>query len=579
MAAGVQRVAIVIFRPIPEGTMNVRKLLAFAMEENTAKELFLMTLFSFLSNAGTVVPPIVSTYIFDSVIPDTLRSVLFVIVLILLCLDIARIGSFAVINISLSRVITKIGLVLEGGIWDRLLGMRLPFFSRYTTGEISQKLRSIDRLKSLLSAPTLRALVTSLFSFVNIIVLFRLDGEIALYTMLMFLALAAIYSVMAYRTFHLHRRYTVAENKVASFNQQALSSIQRIKASHAEERIFRIWSGLESEKRYLLGRIKVLENLKYAMALFFTIGATVVVFSLVFRKVDTGIGVFIAFTASFLLLMGEVENLQKALDILPEAASLCQNIAPILQGEYEYQAQKIIPPDITGSLEVNHLAFRYGEYGRIILNDISFRVEEEGALGIIGPSGCGKSTLLKALLGFYPLARGKVYFGGYDLETLELRYLRKRLGVVLQNGIIPLGTLFDIIRDNNNTISLNEVMDMLEKVGMAEAVSSLPAGINTPMENCHFSEGEKQRIMIARTLIQKHPFLFFDEPANCLDNTSAERIMEHIHRMRSTKLIVAQRLNTVKHCDRILVLGKSTVIENGTYDEIISSKNILKWLS
>jgi ABC-type bacteriocin/lantibiotic exporter with double-glycine peptidase domain len=200
-------------------------------------------------------------------------------------------------------------------------------------------------------------------------------------------------------------------------------------------------------------------------------------------------------------------------------------------------------------------------------------------LGLIGPSGCGKSTLLRTLLGFYPLAGGKIYYGGYDLETIELRHLRKQMGVVLQNGIIPVGTIFDILTDNDPYFSVDTVLSALDMVEMATEIQSLPQGLYTRIEDCNFSDSQCQRIMIARALTKDHRFIFFDEPTSRLDNISQQRILEHIYQTKSTKIIVAQRLSTVKGCNRIMILGKGTIIEQGTYEDIMGSDDIQKWLS
>jgi ATP-binding cassette subfamily C protein len=267
------------------------------------------------------------------------------------------------------------------------------------------------------------------------------------------------------------------------------------------------------------------------------------------------------------------------LNILPELAALCRNVSPILRGEGEYNSRKIIPSDMTGLIEVNHLSFRYGDYGKLILQNLSFQVEEGKSLGLIGPSGCGKSTLLKALLGFYPLAGGKIYYGGYDLDTIELRYLRRQMGIVLQNGVIPAGAIFDILTDNDPCVPIENVVSALEKVEIAAEIEALPQGLYTPIEDCDLSDGQCQRIMIARALIKEHRFIFFDEPTSRLDNISQMRILEHIYRAKATKIIVAQRLSTVKGCDRIMILGKGTIIEQGSYEEIMDSPDILNWLS
>jgi ABC-type bacteriocin/lantibiotic exporter with double-glycine peptidase domain len=537
--------------------------------EKIGKELIIMTLFSLFASIVAVIPPIVSAQIFDIIVPNTLRAMLFEVALVLLCFDIVNTGFAVVTNISISRMITKIGLSLEGGIWDRILGFKLPFFSRYTTGELLQKIQGIDRLKNLFSINTLQTLMTALFSFVNVIVLFRLESGTAGYVLLMFLGLFVVYGLVAHKNFEYHRRCIDIGNRAAGFNHQALEGIERIKTSRAEERVFRGWSEYEAEKRYLKGRIKMLENLNESVRIFFQFGSAAVVFYLISRTSNVEVGVFIAFVATFMILHKAVQRLLRALNILPEAAALIHSIGPLFRGESEYNPEKIVPRDMTGALEVNHLNFHYGEYGIPILRDVSFRVEEGQSLGIIGPSGCGKSTLLKALLGFYPPAGGKVFYGGYDLDAIELRYLRRQLGVALQNGTVPVGKIQDIIADGDPSVSREDVLRVLEKVELLDRVRALPQGPGAPLERCAFSDAELQRLMLARALVKPRRFVFLDEPTSHQDNITQQRLLEHIYAFPATRIIVAQRLATVKHCDSVLLLDRGTVAKQGSFEEVL----------
>lgn len=551
--------ALAVFRPFPYKTMRPRDILMFMAREKIGKELVIMVLFSLLASIVAVIPPIVSAQIFDMIVPHTLRAMLIEVVLVLLCFDIANTSFTVVTNISISRIITKIGLSLEGGVWDRLLSLRIPFLSLYTVGELLQKIQGIDRLKNLFSINTLQTLVAALFSFVNIIVLFRLEAGTAVYVLLMFLGLFIVYGLIARKNFEYHRRCIDIENRAAGFNHQALEGIQRIKASRAEERVFREWSEYEAEKRYLKGRIKMLENLNESVRMFFQFGSAAAVFYLVFRIKDVEVGVFIAFVATFLLLHKAAQRLLKALNILPEAAALVRSINPLLKGESEYNPEKIIPRDMTGVLEVNHIHFRYGEYGRPILRDISFRIEEGQSLGIIGPSGSGKSTLFKALLGFYPLAAGKVFYGAYDLDIIELRYLRRQLGVVLQNSSIPVGKIRDIIADSDPTVTREDILQALEKTDLLNEVNALQHGLDTPLEHCAFSDAELQRLMLARATVKPRRFLFLDEPAAYQDSATRQHLLDHIHTFPATKIILTQHPAALKHCDTILHLIEGTI--------------------
>jgi ATP-binding cassette subfamily C protein len=571
LARTLSPLALAVFRPFPYKTMRGRDILAFMAGEKIGRELVIMTLFSLLASIVAVIPPIVSAQIFDMIVPHTLRAMLFEVVLVLLCFGIANTGFTVVTNISISRMLTKIGLSLEGGIWDRLLSLRIPFLGLYTAGELLQKIQGIDRLKNLFSINTLQTLVTALFSFVNIIVLFRLESGTASYVLLMFLGLFVVYGLIARKNFEYHRRCIDIENREAGFNHQALEGIQRIKASHAEERVFREWSEYEAEKRYLKGRIKMLENLNESVRMFFQFGSAAAVFYLISRTTNVEVGVFIAFVATFLLLHKAAQRLLKVLDILPEAAALVRSINPVLKGESEYNPEKIIPRDMTGTLEVNRLNFHYGEFGRPVLRDISFRVEDGQSLGIIGPSGCGKSTLLKALLGFYPLAGGNVFYSAYDLDIIELRYLRRQLGVVLQNDSIPMGKICDIITDGDSSVSREDTLRALEKVELLNEVEALPRGIDTSLEQCAFSDAELQRLMLARALVKPRRFVFLDEPTACQDSVTRQRLLEQIYAFPATKVIVTRQPAVVRRCDSVLLLDRGAVVKQGTFEEVLCS--------
>jgi ABC-type bacteriocin/lantibiotic exporter with double-glycine peptidase domain len=563
--------ALAVFRPFPYKAMGGRDILVFMAREHIGRELFVMTLFSFLASVAAVIPPIVSAQIFDMIVPNTLRAMLFEVVLVLLCFDIANTGFTVVTNISISRMLTKIGLSLEGGVWDRLLSLKIPFLGLYTAGGLLQKIQGVDRLKNLFSINTLQTLAAALFSFVNIIVLFRLEAGTASYVMLMFLGLFIVYGLIARKNFEYHRRCIDIENQAAGFNHQALEGIQRIKASRAEERVFREWSEYEAEKRYLKGRIKMLENLNESVRMFFQFGSAAAVFYLISRVSNVEVGVFIAFVATFLLLHKAAQRLLKVLDIVPEAAALVRGINPVLKGESEYNPEKIIPRDMEGSLEVNRLNFHYGEFGRPVLRDVSFRVEAGQSLGIIGPSGCGKSTLLKALLGFYPLAGGKIFYGAYDLDIIELRYLRRQLGVVLQNGSIPMGKIYDILADGDPSVSRKDALWALEKTELLHEVQALPGGLDAPLERWAFSDAELQRLMLARVLVRPRRFIFLDEPAAYQDSAVRQRLLEHIHTAPAAKIIVAQRPAMVRGCDSVLLLDEGAVVTQGSFEEVLDS--------
>ncbi|MCL2576468.1 MAG: ATP-binding cassette domain-containing protein [Defluviitaleaceae bacterium] len=566
----IELTATAVFRTLPTKKIKFSDIINFILGENMYKEIAIIFLCSFLASVIQLIPPFVAAEIFDVIIPQGLRIILVEMIFLLLAFAIANMGFEVLINLAVTRIKTKGSVVVQAALWDRLVSLRVPFFYKFTTGELLQKVKNIEHIKNMVSLESLQAIVSNLFAFIYIIALYNFNSSITRYVLMMFVVLFIVYFLACKRKYKLHKNLTFLENQSMSFSHQIVRGIHRIKVSGAKSRLFNKWSILESKKRRVMAKITKINNALKAFHMFFDIASTGIVFLLVIFSGDINVGVFIAYTTTFFILRSSVGKLLRSLNILPELISACTNIAPILEYEPEYNSQKLIPKDMSGTIEVNHAIFRYEQYGRTILNDISFRIEEGESVGIVGLSGGGKSTLLKLLMGFYELTDGKIYYGGYDLQTIDMRYLRSQMGIVLQNGALTAGDIFSNIADNDATEET--VMEALRIVDMEEKINSLPQGLATKMENCPFSEGEKQKILIAHAIVRKNKFLFMDEATHNLDNVSQNTIIKNLSKIPATKIIIAQRLATVQYCDKIIVLGEGKILKMGIYSQIIQEK-------
>jgi len=547
------------FRTFSAEKVRLRNVFAFILGENMYKELAFIALFSFLASIIQMIPPIISAQIFDVLVPGNLRVMLVEVVFILVAFQLANAGFSIMTNISVARINTKGGLAIQAALWDRLLTLRIPFFYRHTTGELIQKINSIEQVKKLISMETLQTIFSNLFAFVYIIVLFNFNRTITPYVLLLFLALFVINGITGVKKYKLFRLYTNLENKQMGFTHQCTKGILRIKASCAEARIFHVWSGLEAEKRRVRTQINRLSNGLNAFQLFFDFVSTAVVYLLIANTPNMGVGIFIAYLSAFLIFQKSMRKLLKALGILPELFSVCANVKPILDAEPEYSGKKIIPKDLTGTLEVNNIRFRFSPYGADIIKDVSFRIEAGQSVGIVGLSGGGKTTMIKLLMGLYTPTGGKIYCGGYDLETLDMRYLRKQVGVVLQSGGLTVGDIYSNVTNNDDSITEEAVTHALEKVGLSKKIKTLPQGLHTKLETCSFSDGERQRLLIARAIVKARTFIFFDEATQSLDAASRDAMIDIINQLDATKIIVAQQMEAVRHCDKVIVIEEGRV--------------------
>jgi ATP-binding cassette subfamily C protein len=559
-ASEVDSNAMAVFRTFPPESLKLTHIAQFLHRENLYKEMIIVLLCSLVASIIQVIPAIMSEEIFNTIIPQNMRLMLLEIVIILIVFEVVNIGFSIMANTGISRIGTRAGLAVYAALSDRLLYLKMPFFNKYTTGEILQKIKGIEKIKKLFIENNLKIIVYNVFVFVEITVLFTYCAPITPTVLMMFAGLIIVYAVACTRKYGINLKLVDAENRSATFTHQSIHAMHRIAISCAQTRVYNVWSSLEAEKRMYKGKIQRIDNALNSLCNIFKIFSTAIVYLLIMNTEGVSMGAFIAYISTFFILQYSVLESLKALDTFPEMMSIYKNIKPILESPSEYSALKSVPNEISGTIEFNHVTFRYSEFGRTIVNNVSFKIEEGESLGILGQSGSGKSTLLKLLMGFYSVTGGKIYYGGHDLETIDLRYLRKNLGVVVQHGSLTTGDIYSNITDGCEDVSAEAVIDVIKTVGLMETVYALPEGIRTKLEEHKLSHGEMQKLLIARAIVKKSKFIFLDEATSHLDNESQGKVIEIIKNIPATKIIIAQRLETVRHCDRIITIENGEIV-------------------
>ena len=288
------------------------------------------------------------------------------------------------------------------------------------------------------------------------------------------------------------------------------------------------------------------------------------------------VGSFSAFTSLF----GQFES--HALSIISGIVSLrliaptYNRFKPIMDEKPEYEEGNELPGEISGAIEVNNVSFAYSEEEPKVLDNINLSVNPGDYIGIVGPSGSGKSTLMKLLLGFEKPTVGKIYYDNKDVEKLDKRELRKKMGVVLQNGKLISGSIFDNITITAPNATVDDVNRVIEAVGLKSDVDKMPMGIHTMLneESSTISGGQQQRILIARAIISSPEILIFDEATSALDNITQKMVSDTLDKMNVTRIVIAHRLSTIMNCNRILVVDKGRIIEDGTYDELMANHGV-----
>ena len=339
-----------------------------------------------------------------------------------------------------------------------------------------------------------------------------------------------------------------------------------------EKRAFNNWARDFSRVRDVTYRK---ENLGNKMEVFNStvniIATGIIFFAMIKLKgVNLGAGKFIAFNSAFSSFLGAMLEISGVILQLNIIKPLYEKTRPILEALPEFDQDKVDPGEIEGNIEVSHVNFRYQPDGPLILNDVVLEIEKGDYVGIVGPSGSGKSTLFRLLLGFEKPEAGQIYYDQQDLDNVDIRAIRRQLGVVLQSGQLMYGSIYDNIVAANPGLNINDAWAAARMAGMEDDIKSMPMGMHTMVSEAGntLSGGQKQRLLIARAIISKPKIIYFDEATSALDNKTQKIVSESLDGLGATRVVIAHRLSTIANCNKIVVMDRGRIVEYGSYQEL-----------
>ena len=358
---------------------------------------------------------------------------------------------------------------------------------------------------------------------------------------------------------------------------QMLSGITKIRSACAEDRVHQKYLEKAIESRRLNNSK---EN--YTIIVDAVAGIAEILFSMVFyflmirKNIGLSVGQFSAFMSSFGAFSGAILSLVQNYLIINQIKPLYEQAKPILETLPEISLDAELPGEIRGEIDIANVTFAYEPDEPPVLNDLNLHINAGEYVGIVGSSGCGKSTLLKLLLGFERPQKGRVYYDNKDIDDLDKRELRKKFGVVLQDGGLITGSIYDNITIAAPGVRIRRVEETIREVGLEDDIRAMPMGLHTVVAEGAgtISGGQAQRILIARAIVGRPGVIFLDEATSALDNVTQSQIVGTLEKLKATKVVIAHRLSTVQNCDRIIVMDKGTVAEQGTYQELMDKKGL-----
>lgn len=476
-------------------------------------------------------------------------------------------------SLLMERINTKTSLAVEASVMMRILSLPVNFFRKYSSGELSSRAQSVNSLCNMLLDNFMSVGLTSLMSLIYIMQIFSFARVLVVPSIIIILSTVIIGIVASLMQIDISRRRMKIAAEESGMAFAMLNGIQKIRLSGSEKRVFARWAQKYSEDARLQYNPPLFIKLNSVLVTAISLIGTIILYYLAVRY-GVSVSDYVGFNAAYGMVMGAFSSLTSIALSIAGIRPVLEMAEPILKAEPEVAADKEMVTRVSGSIEVNHVSFRYEENTPYVLKDLSLKIKAGEYVAIVGRTGCGKSTLIRLLLGFEKPETGAVYYDRRDLASLDPRSLRKQIGVVIQNGQLFQGDIFSNITISAPQLTLADAWEAAETAGIAQDIRDMPMGMQTVISEGQggVSGGQKQRLMIARAIAPKPRILIFDEATSALDNKTQKQVSDALDRLKSTRIVIAHRLSTIKNCDRILVMDNGAIIEEGTYNELIEKK-------
>lgn len=575
--------AITFYRSFPEAALSITDVVRFGFQgcRREVRTVIGMTLVASLLG---MVPPIATGVVFNTFIPGAQRSQLLQMTLVLLVCA-CSVAMFEITRgIALLRIEGKMGNAVQSAVWDRLLSLPMSFFRPYTAGELAVRAMGIDAIRQVISGSTVTAVVAGITSLGNFVLLFHYSTRLAWWAMLLITTALAVTGLGAYLQLSYQRGVSALQSRTAGIVLQLLSSIAKLRVAGAEAHAFASWAACFSEQRLLQFKVRTIGNWVAAFnAGFPTIAYMLIFWAALAPLTETHVmrtGDFLAFLSAFVVSLTGIVAMSNALLAMLLTVPLYEQAKPILVTNPEVSGDKEDPGELSGEIEIQHAMFRYQADGPLVLRDLTVRVAPGEFLAFVGPSGSGKSTILRLLLGFETLEAGSIYYDGREIGGLDVRAVRRQIGVVLQSGRLMTGDIYTNIV-GSAPVAMETAWEAARMAGFADDIQQMPMGMHTVISEGGgtLSGGQRQRLMIARAIVHRPRILLFDEATSALDNRTQVVVSASLERLQATRIVIAHRLSTIMHADRICVVQHGQVVQSGSYDDLMQQGGLFAELA
>ncbi|WP_195438315.1 peptidase domain-containing ABC transporter [Parabacteroides goldsteinii] len=548
------------------------------------RELFQLILGMLTGSILQLIMPFLTQSLVDTGIRDSNLSFITLILIAQVVIFVAQLSVGFIRSWILLHMNTRINIALISDFLAKLMRLPLHFFDTKMVGDIMQRIGDHNRIESFMTGSS----ISALFSFVNFIVF----GFVLAYYDLTILGLflfgnglyvAWVLAFMRYRRELDIKRFAQASSEQSNLFQ-LVTGMQEIKLNNCETEKRWEWERIQVKLFKISIKGLALGQYQQLGSVFFNQTTNILISFTAARAVVSGemtLGMMMSLTYIVGQLTAPIEQFIGFARSFQDAKISLERLGEIHQREDEEQtlALKVNALPDNRALQIEDVSFSYDGADRdYVLEHINLTIPQHKVTAIVGASGSGKTTLIKLLLGFYEPNKGNIKVGDLSLKNMNPHVWRARTGCVMQDGFIFSDSIAKNIAIGAEVIDKERLLHAVTVANIRDFIDSLPLGYNTKigMEGNGVSQGQRQRILIARAVYKNPEFIFLDEATNALDANNEREIMEHLHQFYKgrTVVVVAHRLSTVRDADNIVVLDKGQVVEEGTHEELTARRGV-----
>jgi ATP-binding cassette subfamily C protein len=561
-----------VYPAFPARPLKLRDILRTGLPPGGRRDLVRIALASLavmMLGAGV---PLAAASILGHSVPRAEQGNLLAVTVLVAGLIVAFSAASVVQGLLLQRLVVQVNLRTTAALWARVLRLEPSFFRAYNPGELARRVLSVDGIRDLVTSSVIAAGIGLLIGFTGIVVTFLLDARIGLFALAGLVVYAVFVATWLRRMVRARRREVAERNAIGGFVTALLTGIVKVRVANAENRVYTRWAAMFARQQSAsLGalaaqrQLTVLTGMLPALSTLLIVSVTTYVY-----EADLSIGAFVGLIAALSQVTTALSLVTPALGQLTDAVPLYDAARPVFSTAPRAAAQADDPGPLLGGVEISKASFSYSEEAPLTLSAVDLTAAPGEFVAVVGPSGAGKSTLIRLLLGFDRPGSGAVLFDGKPLDTLDVEAVRRQIGVVMQNAQVPTGSLLTAIVGTSN-LTQDQAWEALEMAGLADDVRRMPMGIRTVISDggSTFSGGQRQRLMIAKALVNRPRILVFDEATSALDNLTQQVVTHSLRELEATRVVIAHRLSTIADADRIYVMERGRVVEQGQFAELV----------